>query len=95
MLPSLNDNLPKINGRNIVQKYNSVLAKAKNLSEEEKSQLFSQEIVPRVTVQWKVLEECFDFELLQQGTLVEKDPEAIFTVEKFIRLGQFCWKCQH
>ena len=36
MLPSSNDNLPKINGRNIVRKYNSVLAKAKNLSEEEK-----------------------------------------------------------
>ena len=93
ILPCLNESLPSSNARNIIRKYKTLLEKLNNLPDEERSQKLNQELVTRVKTQWKLLERYFDFEKLTQRVFVEKDQTSRFTIELFIKLGQFREKC--
>lgn len=93
ILPCLNDNLPQINARNLVRKYKNISEKAEKLPESERCELLKKEIVLPVTTQWKELQEYFYLEKLLDGTIEEKDPAKMFTVELFIQLGRFRGKC--
>lgn len=89
----MNDNLPQINARNLVRKYENLSEKAEKLPESERSELLKKEIVLPVASQWKELQEYFDLKKLSDGIIEEKDLGKQLTVELFIQLGTFRGKC--